>query len=207
MTVHGDDYCNYSHNETYTCSGCEVKTCWCSGGTDSELCDPCWYNEQYISGDLISLTHKDRDDKMRKGEAILRFIDARRDGRKFSEITRFICEMNGRDYDERETVYEFVDSSGKRERRLHKESALEINGHLFCRIGSALYSCGKIISKKDGRRINRGYGCTWLVGSWKAVGLLHHCIKGDDGRWRTTLTTHSAITFGNKIYPLTPSRN
>ena len=148
---------------------------------------------------------------MKKGQAILWFINGGPvQGKRFSEITKFICDMNGRDYLERENVYELELKDGalhsRTECRLHKRNSLEINGHLFWKVGSSIYSYGKIVSKKEGRRINRGYGCTWLVGSWKKFGLLEkHCVKGTDGRWRVKGETADKLNMMQK-FVLTPQR-
>ena len=50
---------------------------------------------------------------IRKGEAVLRWI-AVNDGLRYGEITRFVCEMNGRNYDEFENVTVLEKSNGHR---------------------------------------------------------------------------------------------
>lgn len=38
---HGEGGCGYDEHDTYVCPGCEQKTCWCCGTSETAFCDVC----------------------------------------------------------------------------------------------------------------------------------------------------------------------
>jgi len=138
-----------------------------------------------------------RDKKMRKGEAILRFVHACAPygGARFTDIQRFVCEINGFDFDERFVVYRIETRRGRvfsynvHPRTLEKSGSTwrheEINGHLVHFTRNIVAVFGKILSKKLGARTNRGYYCTNLCGYVRSSnkGILEAHAHKYVGKW------------------------
>ncbi|MHA1952130.1 MAG: hypothetical protein ACW987_19980, partial [Candidatus Thorarchaeota archaeon] len=105
---------------------------------------------------------------------------------RFTDIQRFICEMNGLDFDEWTTAYTFEGQDWD-SHFTSDEEPMEINGYLFSkRYGGQLRNCGKITSKKRGRRYRRGYYCTRLLGygfMWHKGILEAWCYKDAKKNW------------------------
>ena len=114
--------------------------------------------------DLVSwLYDKVNSKSILKSEAIILYVlGSGKYGRRFSDIQRFLCEMNGIDFDVRELVY-IVEKNGIQSdfRAYSPEATLIINGHLFIKYYSGLGREGKIVGQKLGRRINRGSDRDW----------------------------------------------
>jgi len=144
---------------------------------------------------------------MRKAEQILRFIASSPSGRRYGEIVEFICNISGRDYEERSLEYkvEWTDENGSTIRNVYgltSNEVLEINGFLFEKIFDGVRPRGRILSKKIVGRANRGYYSTNLNGSWKQKGILDSCIKVNDS-WHVKEQVRTS-DFKNPVYLKTP---
>lgn len=143
-----------------------------------------------------------RNGEMRRGEAILRWIEWH-GMLRCGEIIRFVCEMNGRDYDLCEDVYVIEREDGTRWN-------LTVNprdrdkwytfGQVHLHTTGGAY-VGKLIERKleSGRRVNRGYYCTPLFGSWKKKGLLErNCEKKKYGSYSYYVVRESVVNLDFK---------
>ena len=165
-------------------------------------------NKESFKQSLIDCT---RLKVMRKGEVILRwivYVNTIEGPMSFSDITRFCCEMNGFDYDERE---EYITTEEEGRFIICKNHRV-IHGHLFWvqqfsngEWGADAY--GKIIGRGEGRRRYRGYYSTNLLGTMFTYGLLKlwcERIQTDEGpRWKMNndkLTVLLDKNFKVKLY-------
>lgn len=142
---------------------------------------------------LISMS---RTGQVRKGEAILRLIgDAGDEGLSYSEIQRFICEVNGRDWEERQKVYAIQDDGGNCYLLYEEGRHREINGFLFGFYRDGIVRrIGKIVSTSQKRR-NSGYYGTCLSRL-----LPKHCVKNEEGRWVLSYPVAALPHFAAKLY-------
>lgn len=119
---------------------------------------------------------------MNKSQKILQFVkDSGYEGRRFTDIQRFICELNGHDYDEFYVDYtlEGTYTSGPLKGQKYSfespwgsTEVYECGDWLFSKHGDSPPVCrGKILSKKRGGRRMRGYYCVSLQT------ILAHCEK------------------------------
>jgi len=104
--------------------------------------------------------------RVTKSQKVLEFIASSPDGKRFGEIQRFICEMNGINYDEREDEKYF---------------------NTYLRQEASVYVCAdgtKIPTRscKTPRRKHRGIWATNLVCSYSG-GLLYRFCAKRNGKW------------------------
>lgn len=45
--ISGAHGCRFAPSQTFTCTGCQREVCWCSGGTENDLCAACDNQEHH----------------------------------------------------------------------------------------------------------------------------------------------------------------
>ena len=106
---------------------------------------------------------------MTKRERILDFIRSSADGRSYAEIQKFICTMNGLDWEERQIEQVFIPVSAKYLR--------EHPGYAYYYRPSLQY-----------RRVHRGYYGTNLYRTYTGKVLFRTKCKKVNGKWKIKLT-------------------
>ena len=181
-----------------------------------------WMDDRLVIETRYRLLKVAQTAQMRKGEAILRFIYAcaPHGGARFSDIQRFICGVNGRDYDQRYAVFSIRQNDGDiydydvmpnklfaSGHNFKKQWGYQVlNGNLLRVWGDQVKVIGEVLEQRRGRRVNRGYYCTYLVGYGYSPkkGLLEaNCYKRD-GRWfvneNTWMKNFNVVCSPTKVF-------